>query len=181
MEDTKATQLHIDVVNGDIKSNGMPSAETDTRTMVANGAINGHGASNGIINGTSDHQPAPIDATAAYKDHPLAYELSQLPFLYPRKLKVIVAGAGASALSFAHEVETGNLKNIDLQILEKNAGLGGTWFENRYPGCACDIPAHAYLVSLIQVVVLIARFLMTFLKVYLGSKSKLVAILRFCS
>jgi cation diffusion facilitator CzcD-associated flavoprotein CzcO len=24
--------------------------------------------------------------------------------------------------------------------------LGGTWWENRYPGCACDIPSHNYLV-----------------------------------
>jgi cation diffusion facilitator CzcD-associated flavoprotein CzcO len=31
-----------------------------------------------------------------------------------------------------------------LTIYEKNAGVGGTWFENRYPGCACDIPAHSY-------------------------------------
>ncbi len=26
----------------------------------------------------------------------------------------------------------------------KNASVGGTWYENRYPGCACDIPAHTY-------------------------------------
>ncbi|KAL3442928.1 steroid monooxygenase [Aspergillus insuetus] len=88
----------------------------------------------------------PIQATEAYKDkYPVAYEQSQLPFDHPRPLKVIVAGAGVSGLSLAHAVETSQLRNVDLQILEKNAGLGGTWWENRYPGCACDIPSHNYL------------------------------------
>jgi cation diffusion facilitator CzcD-associated flavoprotein CzcO len=31
-----------------------------------------------------------------------------------------------------------------LTIYEKNPALGGTWFENRYPGLACDIPSHVY-------------------------------------
>lgn len=109
---------------------------------------NGHIA-NGL-NGPSSNghsEPQPIEATAAYASNALAYELSKIPFLSSRKLKVIVAGAGASALSFAHEVQTGALQIIDLQILEKNSGLGGTWFENQYPGCACDIPSHAYLVG----------------------------------
>jgi cation diffusion facilitator CzcD-associated flavoprotein CzcO len=26
----------------------------------------------------------------------------------------------------------------------RNAGVGGTWHENKYPGCACDVPAHVY-------------------------------------
>ncbi|KAF2494600.1 FAD/NAD(P)-binding domain-containing protein [Lophium mytilinum] len=71
--------------------------------------------------------------------------MSKQYFDAPRKLKVIVAGAGCSGLDLAHAVETGVLKNIDLKIYEKNAGLGGTWYENRYPGCACDIPSHNYL------------------------------------
>lgn len=29
-------------------------------------------------------------------------------------------------------------------MYEKNTDIGGTWLENRYPGCACDIPSHAY-------------------------------------
>lgn len=35
-----------------------------------------------------------------------------------------------------------------LTLLDRrNSGIGGTWFENRYPGCACDVPAHAYTYS----------------------------------
>jgi cation diffusion facilitator CzcD-associated flavoprotein CzcO len=33
------------------------------------------------------------------------------------------------------------------KIYEKNSGVGGTWFENRYPGCACDVPSHNYVYS----------------------------------
>lgn len=32
-------------------------------------------------------------------------------------------------------------------ILEKAARLGGTWRENTYPGCACDVPSHLYSFS----------------------------------
>lgn len=89
----------------------------------------------------------PIEATEAYRHrYPIAYEQSKLPFDTPRPLKIIAVGAGVSGLSLAHAVETGQLANVELIILEKNAGLGGTWFENRYPGCACDIPSHNYLV-----------------------------------
>jgi hypothetical protein len=98
-----------------------------------------------ITNGEAE--PKPMEATAAYKDKDsTAYALSKQFFNTPRRLKVILAGAGCSGLSFAHAVETGILKNIDLQIYEKNSGIGGTWWENRYPGCACDIPSHNYLV-----------------------------------
>ena len=33
---------------------------------------------------------------------------------------------------------------IQLQIFDKNADVGGTWYENIYPGVRCDIPANVY-------------------------------------
>src|SRR5260370_2214025 len=33
------------------------------------------------------------------------------------------------------------------RIVENSADIGGTWWENRYPGCACDIPSHLYSFS----------------------------------
>jgi ribulose 1,5-bisphosphate synthetase/thiazole synthase len=86
------------------------------------------------VNGLQNGAVAPMEATAAYINHPQAYTQSKQPLFTPRRVKVIIAGAGCSGLSFAREVEIGTLKNIDLQILEKNQGLGGTWWENRYPG-----------------------------------------------
>lgn len=101
------------------------------------------------VNGEANGEPElkPIEVTAAYRGKDkVAYELSKQFFDSPRPIKVIVAGAGCSGLDLAHAVESGRLRNVDLRIYEKNAGLGGTWWENRYPGCACDIPSHNYLV-----------------------------------
>lgn len=66
----------------------------------------------------------------------------------PTHLRVIGSGAGASGLCLAYKMfHHFKLENVDLVIYEKNPGVGGTWYENRYPGCACDIPAHAYTYS----------------------------------
>ncbi|MBO3744937.1 NAD(P)/FAD-dependent oxidoreductase [Streptosporangiaceae bacterium NEAU-GS5] len=35
----------------------------------------------------------------------------------------------------------------DFVILEKADELGGTWRDNTYPGCACDVPSHMYSFS----------------------------------
>ena len=80
-------------------------------------------------------EPRPGIATEAYKTSSvLAYTLSHIPLGTVRPLKIICIGAGFSGLAFAREVETGNLKNVDLTVYEKNSEVGGTWWENRYPG-----------------------------------------------
>ena len=56
-----------------------------------------------------------------------------------RPMKVIVIGAGFSGIYSGIRIPE-RLRNVDFTIYEKNAGVGGTWFENRYPGCACDVP-----------------------------------------
>ncbi|OBT62114.1 hypothetical protein VE03_08988 [Pseudogymnoascus sp. 23342-1-I1] len=61
----------------------------------------------------------------------------------PRPLRIVTIGAGAGGLNMARHLEL-YMKNIEHIIYEKNADVGGTWFENRYPGCACDIPSHNY-------------------------------------
>lgn len=58
-----------------------------------------------------------------------------------RALKVRVIGAGLSGVYLGIRIPQ-RLRNVDLKIYEKNAGVGGTWWENRYPGCACDIPGE---------------------------------------
>ncbi|OQU94093.1 hypothetical protein CLAIMM_00505 [Cladophialophora immunda] len=60
-----------------------------------------------------------------------------------RKMRIIHIGAGASGINFAKFTED-RLQNVELQIYEKNHDVGGTWLENRYPGCACDIPSATY-------------------------------------
>ncbi|KAJ5781044.1 hypothetical protein N7457_006204 [Penicillium paradoxum] len=59
-----------------------------------------------------------------------------------KPIKIIVIGAGISGIAFAYKVKA--LQNVEYVIYEKNAEVGGTWLESRYPGCSCDIPAHSY-------------------------------------
>ncbi|RSM01229.1 hypothetical protein CEP52_008651 [Fusarium oligoseptatum] len=60
-----------------------------------------------------------------------------------RPISVIIIGAGFSGIYCGIRIPE-RLRNVKLTIYEKNAGIGGTWYENRYPGCACDIPSHSY-------------------------------------
>ncbi|PPR03651.1 hypothetical protein CVT24_007765 [Panaeolus cyanescens] len=68
------------------------------------------------------------------------------PLFEERLVKIICIGAGASGLILAYKLQR-SFKNFELVVYEKNEGVGGTWFENTYPGCACDIPAHTYTYS----------------------------------
>ncbi|KAL2788219.1 hypothetical protein BJX66DRAFT_352888 [Aspergillus keveii] len=56
---------------------------------------------------------------------------------------MIIVGAGAAGLEVAYKAER-QLENVTFEIYEKNDDIGGTWLENRYPGCTCDIPSHSY-------------------------------------
>ncbi|KAI0900874.1 FAD/NAD(P)-binding domain-containing protein [Annulohypoxylon nitens] len=64
----------------------------------------------------------------------------------PRELRVAVIGAGLSG-TLAGILLPAKVPNINLTIFEKNADVGGTWFENIYPGVRCDVPAHVYQTS----------------------------------
>ncbi|KAM0185246.1 hypothetical protein ACHAPI_012236 [Fusarium lateritium] len=68
------------------------------------------------------------------------------PIDSPKPLKVIYVGAGVSGI-VASILFRKAIPSLDLVIYDKNPEIGGTWFENRYPGCACDIPSHAYQLS----------------------------------
>ena len=61
-----------------------------------------------------------------------------------RRLKVVVIGAGMSGLLAGIRLKQAG---IDFTIVEKNADVGGTWFENVYPGCRVDNPNHMYSYS----------------------------------
>lgn len=59
-----------------------------------------------------------------------------------RPLRVVVIGAGISGILTCIRFKQ-RIPNIELCIYDKNADIGGTWFENRYPGCACGMLAFA--------------------------------------
>ncbi|KAH1504841.1 hypothetical protein KXV26_004015 [Aspergillus fumigatus] len=60
-----------------------------------------------------------------------------------RPLRVVIIGSGISGIIASIRFRQ-RIPNVDLCVYEKNEDIGGTWLENRYPGCACDIPAHTY-------------------------------------
>ena len=66
------------------------------------------------------------------------------PSAPPRGFRAIIIGAGISGLCAAVEFARAG---IDYVILERRQDLGGVWFDNRYPGAACDVPSHLYSFS----------------------------------
>ncbi len=56
----------------------------------------------------------------------------------------VIVGAGASGIVVGAHLER---LGIPYVIVERNARVGGTWWENRYPGCGVDTPNHAYSYS----------------------------------
>ncbi|TPX32186.1 hypothetical protein SmJEL517_g04617 [Synchytrium microbalum] len=60
-----------------------------------------------------------------------------------RKLRIVYVGAGIGGISFVLMARY-RLKNVDWVVYEKNSTFGGTWWENKYPGCRCDVPSHYY-------------------------------------
>ena len=54
----------------------------------------------------------------------------------------VILGGGFSGLGMALELRRAGLR--DFVLLEKASQLGGTWRENTYPGCACDVPSQLY-------------------------------------
>ena len=66
--------------------------------------------------------------------------ISERPIDQHRPLKLIYIGAGISGIVAAIQFLKA-VPHLELTIYEKNPELGGTWFENRYPGCACGKPS----------------------------------------
>lgn len=58
---------------------------------------------------------------------------------------VLIIGSGFSGLCAAIKLREAGITNI--RLVEKNAGLGGTWYLNTYPGATCDVASHFYSFS----------------------------------
>jgi 4-hydroxyacetophenone monooxygenase len=78
------------------------------------------------LDGTDPRRPEPIDGDAA------------------ARLPVLVIGCGESGLLAAIRLQQAG---IPFTVVEKNAGPGGTWWENTYPGARVDVANHFYCYS----------------------------------
>lgn len=86
---------------------------------------------------------------------PLLFEELDLDAIDPRRpapldpdsaaaLPVVVIGCGESGILAGIRLKQAN---IPFTIVEKNAGPGGTWWENSYPGARVDVANHFYCYS----------------------------------
>jgi cation diffusion facilitator CzcD-associated flavoprotein CzcO len=65
--------------------------------------------------------------------------------LLPDHVHIAVVGAGFGGLGTAIRLQEEGI--TDFVILEKDPGVGGTWWANSYPGCTCDVPSRLYSLS----------------------------------
>lgn len=61
---------------------------------------------------------------------------------------VVIVGTGFAGLGTAIRLKNEGIH--DFVLLEKDDDLGGTWRDNTYPGCACDVPSLMYSFSFEQ-------------------------------
>ncbi|KAI5480947.1 hypothetical protein MNV49_006757 [Pseudohyphozyma bogoriensis] len=72
--------------------------------------------------------------------------MPQLSSTSDKPVRVAIIGAGLSGIVLAIELK--RKLNLDtFTIYERNNDVGGTWRDNFYPGCACDVPSHWYSLS----------------------------------
>src|SRR3974377_953264 len=77
-------------------------------------------------------------------------ELASRPWIQdtdtvPEHVRVPIIGAGFGGLGAGVRLRQARI--TDFVILERAASVGGTWRDNSYPGCACDVPSHLYSFS----------------------------------
>ena len=61
------------------------------------------------------------------------------------EVEIAIIGAGLGGLCAAIRLQQQGIESIT--VLERSAEVGGTWRDNVYPGCACDVPSHLYSLS----------------------------------
>jgi cation diffusion facilitator CzcD-associated flavoprotein CzcO len=60
-------------------------------------------------------------------------------------VRVAIIGSGFAGLGMAIRLRQAGID--DFVVLERADDVGGTWRDNSYPGCACDVPSHLYSFS----------------------------------
>src|SRR5215217_1726759 len=59
--------------------------------------------------------------------------------------QVVILGAGVSGLCMGSALRGAGITSF--VIIEKSGGIGGTWWNNTYPGAECDVRSHLYSYS----------------------------------
>jgi 4-hydroxyacetophenone monooxygenase len=77
----------------------------------------------------------------ALEEMPRRVEWPDRPLEKVAEFEVVVIGTGLHGLNAAVQLEQ---TGFNFTVLEKNDGVGGTWFQNRYPGARVDVPSRIY-------------------------------------
>ncbi len=72
---------------------------------------------------------------------------SPSPTPLPPHVRFAIVGSGFSGLGAAISLANAGYAGSDVLILERRDGVGGTWHDNSYPGCRCDVPSNLYSFS----------------------------------
>ncbi len=67
------------------------------------------------------------------------------PAPLPGHVRVAIIGAGFGGIGAAIALRKAG--HTDFVVLERATAVGGTWRDNSYPGCTCDVPSHLYSFS----------------------------------
>ena len=59
--------------------------------------------------------------------------------------RVAIVGSGFAGVGMGYHLKQAGIESFT--IFEEQGAIGGTWRDNTYPGCACDIPSHLYSFS----------------------------------
>ncbi|TQF74947.1 NAD(P)/FAD-dependent oxidoreductase [Rhodococcus spelaei] len=73
-------------------------------------------------------------------------ERAATPSILPTHVRTLVVGAGFAGLAIAARLLRAD-RSADVLVIERAADVGGTWRDNTYPGCACDVPTSLYSFS----------------------------------
>src|SRR5258708_2132128 len=63
----------------------------------------------------------------------------------PGHVRIAIIGAGLGGIGAGIRLRQAGMTSF--VILERATAVGGTWRDNTYPGCACDVPSHPYSFS----------------------------------
>lgn len=63
-----------------------------------------------------------------------------------RRVRVAIVGAGFSGIAMALALKRAG-HAAEMVIIDRAPEFGGTWRDNIYPGCACDVPSHLYAMA----------------------------------
>ncbi|KAJ5355635.1 hypothetical protein N7517_010244 [Penicillium concentricum] len=85
----------------------------------------------------------PYTTRAAESSSQDEYTVLEEPLGATRHIRIATIGAGISGLNMIRALRK-TMSNYEHVVYEKNPEVGGTWYENRYPGCQCDHPSHNY-------------------------------------